>query len=121
MVGQGILTFQDGRVVRGVWNECELIEGELIHSGSDLESSRDEAKISMISSRQTLLRCSIGTFPKPSQELQDLLKIKLKPYTLIIGKSPLKTQEKVPDARFEDTKKHEPFRQAKPQFVAKTL
>jgi hypothetical protein len=34
MVGQGILTLQDGREVRGVWNECDLIEGELIQNQS---------------------------------------------------------------------------------------
>lgn len=34
MVGCGILTFQDGRMVRGVWNDCNLIEGELIAGGS---------------------------------------------------------------------------------------
>jgi hypothetical protein len=34
MVGQGILTLQDGREVRGVWNECDLIEGELIQNGT---------------------------------------------------------------------------------------
>lgn len=73
------------------------------------------------SRRQTLLGSSNGIYPKPSQELQELLKNKLRPYAQIIGKSPIKTQEKVPDARFEDSKKHEPFRQAKPQFVAKTL
>jgi hypothetical protein len=32
MVGQGILSFPDGKEVRGVWNECDLIEGELIHN-----------------------------------------------------------------------------------------
>ena len=74
-----------------------------------------------MSFKETFLRSSIGAFPKPSQELQELLRIKLRPYAQIIGKSPIKTQEKVPDARFEDSKKHEPFRQAKPQFVAKTL
>ena len=120
MVGQGILSFPDGKVVRGVWNECDLIEGELIHNDA-LEEAKDEAKTSIASYKDTFLRSSIGTFPRPSQELQELLRNRLRPYASIIGKSNLKTQEKVPDARFEDSKKHEPFRQAKPQFVAKTL
>lgn len=77
MVGQGTLTFSDGRIVRGVWNECNLIEGELLvgeRAASELESIERRSKYSMVSSAQnTLARSTIMKLPEPSQELKELL------------------------------------------------
>lgn len=79
MVGQGILSFPDGKVVRGVWNECDLIEGELIHN-EPLEEVKDYGRTSTISYKETFLGSSVGTFPRPSQEVQELLRKGLRPY-----------------------------------------
>jgi hypothetical protein len=53
----------------------------------------------------------LSKLPEPTPELQELLRLKLKPYSVILlSKQPVKTQEKVPDERFVDSTKHEPYR-----------
>ena len=94
MVGNGSLTFSDGRIVRGVWNECNLIEGDLLVGDRASEyESLERHKYSMGSSVQnTHSRSTVVRLPEPSPELQELLKIKLKPYTqILLSNAPVKT------------------------------